>query len=71
MLLVDLAPILDFLARFFLIVIPAALVATIVLWYVDAVTVSAFWGLHQESGCFVAMGLGLVLVAVVISYWVF
>lgn len=71
MLLIDLAPLLNFLARLLLIGIPAALVAIISLWYTDAVITSSFWGIHQGSGFFVAMGLGLVLVAVMISYWLF
>ena len=69
--LVDVAPILDFLSRFLLIGLTAVLVAAISLGYADAVTSSAFWGLYQESGCFVVIGLGLVLVAVVVSYWIF
>ena len=71
MLLVDIAPILDFLYRFFLIGVTAAMVAVISLGYADAVTASALWGINQESGCFVVMGLGLVLVAVIVSYWIF
>ncbi len=69
--LVDIAPILDFISRFLLIGVTAALVTIISLWYADAVTTSSFWGIRQDSGCFVAIGLGLVLVAVLVSYWVF
>ena len=69
--IVDLAPFLDFLVRLLLIGVTAGLVAFIAVRYFDLVLLSSFYGLYEGAGCYIAICLGLVLVAVLVSYWVF
>ncbi len=69
--IVDLAPSFNFLLRFLLIGGTAGLVAFIAVRYVDLVILSSFYGSYEGAGCYIAICLGLVLVAVLVSYWIF
>ena len=69
--IVDLTPSLNFLLRFLLIGVTAGLVAFVAVRYLDMALVGALWGVQEEAGCYILVCLGLVLVAAVVSYWVF
>ena len=71
MMIVDLAPYLDFTLRFLLIFVTVFLCLMIGVVYSNVAIASTIWGNREPVGCWLGLCVIIVLVAVGASYLVF